>query len=121
MPGPVPTQCTLFLGEKLNGQRPNTSNPIQRSKQGIKPRLGRVSGDMYSRENIGKTHSAVGNNLAAGIKTRSLAAAGALLCKIMHTVARIIRIDMQLRSIEVVSNWGERYAQGQEPKDVEPR
>lgn len=44
-----------------------------------------------------------------------------LLCKIMHIVARIIRIDMQLRLIKVVNNWGERYAQGQEPDDVEPR
>jgi hypothetical protein len=45
--------------------------------------------------------------------TNSADKAGALLCKSMHTVARIITIDKQSRSITVVSNWGERYAQGQ--------
>jgi hypothetical protein len=34
----------------------------------MKARLGRLSGDMYSRENTGKIRSAVGNNLAPGIK-----------------------------------------------------
>ena len=107
--------------QKLNGQRPNTSRPIQRSKETIKPRLGWVSVDMYSRENIGKTHSAVGNNLTTGLKTGTLAAGSALLCKTVHTVARIITIDKQSRSIKVVSNWGESTPRAKEPKDVEPR
>src|SRR6185369_4957680 len=77
MPRPVPTQCTLFVGKKLNGQRPNTSRPIQRSKETIKPRLGRVSVDMYSRENIGKTHSAAIRHSPFAHRTPPLCAATA--------------------------------------------
>src|SRR5205085_12013188 len=53
--------------------------------------------------------------------TNSANKAGALLCKVMHTVTRIITIDKQLRSIKVVSNWGESTPWAKEPKDVEPR
>src|SRR5437868_2418966 len=71
MPGPLSTQSTLFFGKKSNGQRPNTSSPIQRSKQAIKARLGRLSVDMYSRENTGNIRSVLGNNLATGIKEKA--------------------------------------------------
>src|SRR3954467_2884689 len=107
MPGPVSTQSTLFLGKKSNGQRPNTSSPIQRSKQAIKARLGRLSVDMYSRENTGKIvrFSATISRQESKRRPELCRQSRPLLCKTMHTVARIITIDKQLRSIKVVSNW----------------
>lgn len=61
----------------------------------------RLSLNMYSRENTG-TRSAAGNNSRHGLETLILASECTLVCKMMHTVARIIRIDRQWRSITVV-------------------
>lgn|SRR5512133_2670517 len=101
MPEPVSTQSTLFLRKKSNGQRPNTSKPIQRSKQGIKPRLGpALTEHVFSREY--RNSFGCRQQLATWLETLILASECTLVCKMMHTVARIIRIDRQWRSITVV-------------------